>query len=95
VSIEDVESIQNRDDFEDVADNPDEPVPEWPRLAKVMAETPDLAAFSRFRDLNIKSLQYYQTELTILRKRLHVEEVNDFSEGDEENSNFLLRGQID
>ena len=42
-----------------------------------MAKNPDLAAFSRFRDLNVKSLLYYQAELTHLRKKLHDLEYKD------------------
>ena len=43
----------------------------WPQLAQFMAQTPDLAVFPRFRDLQIKSLLYYQCELKNLRKQLH------------------------
>lgn len=42
-----------------------------------MAKTPDFAAFSRFRDLNIKSLLYYQAQLTLLRKELQDKESAD------------------
>jgi hypothetical protein len=42
-----------------------------------MAKTPDFAAFPRFRDLNIKSLLYYQVELTKLRDKLRVQEYED------------------
>jgi len=80
------DEINELDDAVDLADDLDTPVPGWPRVAKLMAETPDFAAFSRFRDLNIKSLLYYQSELTILRERLHEEEWNDYREGDDENA---------
>jgi hypothetical protein len=42
-----------------------------------MAKTPDFAAFSRFRDLNIKSLLYYQVQLTLFRKELQDKESAD------------------
>ncbi|OCL11259.1 hypothetical protein AOQ84DRAFT_287605 [Glonium stellatum] len=44
-----------------------------------MSKAPDFAAFSRFRDLNIKSLLYYQAQLTTLRKKLHRQEYKDSS----------------
>jgi hypothetical protein len=52
-------------------------LPGWPQLAEVMAKTPDFAALPRFRDLNIKSLLYYQVELTKLRNKLRVQEYED------------------
>jgi len=55
----------------------DQPVLGWPRLALLMAKTPDFAALPRFRDLNLKSLLYYQVELTMLRERLHKREYRD------------------
>jgi hypothetical protein len=53
------------------------PVPGWPYVAKQMAETPDFTSFARFRDLNVKSLLYYQSQLTKLRIELHEQEWND------------------
>jgi hypothetical protein len=50
---------------------PEDAVEGWPQLAQLMADTPDFAAFPRFRDLNVKSLLYYQVELNSLRKKLH------------------------
>lgn len=50
---------------------PDDAVEGWPQLAQLMANTPDFAAFPRFRDLNVKSLLYYQCELHSLQKKLH------------------------
>lgn len=70
----DVPRIRNGKNVQKVVQRP---VPGWPSVAKVMAETPDFASFSRFRDLNIKSLLYYQTQLTRLRKQLHEQELND------------------
>jgi hypothetical protein len=49
----------------------------WPQLAEVMANTPDFAAFPRFRDLNTKSLLYYQVQLKLLGKKLHDQEIAD------------------
>jgi hypothetical protein len=48
----------------------DNTVEGWPKLAVLMAKNPDFSAFSRFSDLNVKSLLYYQVQLTLLRKRL-------------------------
>ncbi|KAL5397896.1 hypothetical protein PMIN02_001913 [Paraphaeosphaeria minitans] len=50
---------------------PKGPVEGWPQLAQLMADIPEVAAFPRFRDLNTKSLLYYQVELNSLRKKLH------------------------
>ncbi|KAF2449756.1 hypothetical protein P171DRAFT_351404 [Karstenula rhodostoma CBS 690.94] len=50
---------------------PEDAVEGWPQLAQLMADQPDFAAFPRFRDLNVKSLLYYQVELNSLRKKLH------------------------
>lgn len=58
-------------------DLPEDPVLGWPRLALLMAKTPDFAAFSRFRELNIKSLLYYQVQLKMLRNDLHKQEYVD------------------
>ncbi|KAF1962753.1 hypothetical protein CC80DRAFT_541911 [Byssothecium circinans] len=53
------------------------PVDGWPKLAQVMAKTPDFAAFPRFRELNVKSLLYYQVQLTVLQKELWKRECED------------------
>jgi hypothetical protein len=37
-----------------------------------MADNTDLQAFTAFTDLNVKSLLYYQAQLTEIRKRLHM-----------------------
>ena len=65
------------DDEYEVEEHPDDPVEGWPRVALLMAKTPDFAAFSRFRDLNVKSLLYYQAQLTRLRLKLHKQEYKD------------------
>ncbi|KAH8660977.1 hypothetical protein BGZ60DRAFT_530968 [Tricladium varicosporioides] len=63
--------IENNDQLEDG----------WPKLAEFMTKTPDFAAFSRFRDLNIKSLLYYQAQLFAIRKKLRKQEYEDFHGG--------------
>ncbi|RYP04176.1 hypothetical protein DL764_004627 [Monosporascus ibericus] len=42
----------------------------WPRVAKLIAETPEWQAFPRFRELNVKILLYYQVELDQLQADL-------------------------
>ncbi|TVY68720.1 hypothetical protein LSUE1_G007147 [Lachnellula suecica] len=61
-----------------------------------MANTPDFAAFSRFRDLNVKSLLYYQAQLTDLRLRLHEQEYEDArnTNGEEDNGRFASRADF-
>ncbi|KAJ4986323.1 hypothetical protein SVAN01_08140 [Stagonosporopsis vannaccii] len=52
--------------------------PGWPLLAKKMADVPEFAAFSRFRELNVKNLLYYQAELKVVEDQLltHEEHTN-------------------
>lgn len=65
-----------RDDvFDPVAKWP--PVAGWPRVSMFMAKKPHFASFARFSDLNVKSLLYYQAQLTSLRKQLHIQERDD------------------
>ncbi|KAF2786556.1 hypothetical protein K505DRAFT_259640 [Melanomma pulvis-pyrius CBS 109.77] len=67
-------------------------VPGWPQLAVLMAKTPDFAAFPRFRDLNIKSLLYYQVQLNLLRTQLLEKEGEDAaSDPNGERSGFAER----
>jgi hypothetical protein len=61
---------------------PKPPLAGWPQLAELMASTPDFAAFPRFRDLNIKSLLYYQVQLGLLKKKLHEQEFHDNENGE-------------
>jgi hypothetical protein len=68
--------------WHDLIQDPDRPVKGWPKVALLMAKTPEFAAFDRFRDLNTKSLLYYQTQLTLLRKKLHELEYQDHLYGD-------------
>ncbi|KAK5635368.1 hypothetical protein RRF57_011080 [Xylaria bambusicola] len=49
----------------------------WPLLAQLMFKRPDFEAFSRFQDLNVKNLLYYQVELDLLRRRLKEQERQD------------------
>lgn len=46
----------------------------WPLLAEVMSKVPEFAAFSRYRDLNVKNLLYYQAQLANLRDKILQEE---------------------
>ncbi|EHK96120.1 hypothetical protein M7I_8186 [Glarea lozoyensis 74030] len=46
-------------------------------VAKVIVDHPGLEAFEPFRDLNVKSLLYYQAELDMLRKQLRKMELKD------------------
>lgn len=64
----------------------DKPVQGWPRLAVYMSKTPYTVAFSRFGDLNVKNLLYYQAQLTRLRFELYEMEHRDFN-GDGEYDN--------
>jgi hypothetical protein len=54
------------------------PLHGWPELAQLMAQNADLQAFT---DLNVKSLLYYQVELTDLREELRKLEWTDHLEG--------------
>lgn len=59
-------------DFDtDPKDDLSRPLHGWPELAKTIEKYPDFEAFPRFRDLNIKSLLYYQCQLSQLREELH------------------------
>ena len=49
----------------------------WPVLAKLIAETPEFESFSRFRELNVKNLLYYQVELAYLERKLKKYEEED------------------
>ncbi|OCK99373.1 uncharacterized protein K441DRAFT_539637 [Cenococcum geophilum 1.58] len=74
-------SSSDEDDDVSEAPFPEDPIQGWPQLALLMAKTPDFATFSRFRDLNVKSLLYYQAQLTVLRKKLHDLEYADAGKG--------------
>jgi hypothetical protein len=61
----------DEDDERDASHDLKQPCHGWPELVKVMVESPGFEAFQAFRDLNIKSLLYYQAELVKLRRQLH------------------------
>lgn len=42
----------------------------WPRIAKLMVDKPGWESYSRFRELNVKNLLYYQVELSVLSAEL-------------------------
>lgn len=63
------------------AKDPTRPLHGWPKIAKLIADHSDFEAFQSFKDLNIKSLLYYQAELEMLRKDLHKAEWEDFRTG--------------
>jgi hypothetical protein len=69
------------DGNEDPEDDVNQPLHGWPELAKKIAENPDFEAFPLFKDLNIKSLLYYQAELDELRTELHETEWKDHRRG--------------
>jgi hypothetical protein len=60
------------------------PLPGWPAIAKLISITPGFEAFQAFRDLEVKSLLYYQAELTILRKKLQAAEYEDYRRSESE-----------
>jgi hypothetical protein len=64
----------------DVEDDLERPLHGYPKLARLIAQYPDFEAFQSFKDLNIKSLLYYQAELAELRKDLHRCEWKDYQE---------------
>lgn len=49
----------------------------WPLLAKLMANEADFEAFSRYEELNVKNLLYYQVELASIKLRLERREKSD------------------
>lgn len=63
-------------------ENLEYPVHGWPELARLMAQNADLQAFPAFTDLSVKSLLYYQAELTMLREKLHELKWKDHLHGD-------------
>ncbi|TGO44444.1 hypothetical protein BCON_0517g00020 [Botryotinia convoluta] len=72
------------DEIKDPSKDLNKPLPGWPLVSKLIAQYPDLEAFKAFRDLNIKSLLYYQAELENLRKKLHQAEYNEHRQGEQE-----------
>ncbi|RDW67556.1 hypothetical protein BP6252_08952 [Coleophoma cylindrospora] len=64
------------------------PVEGWPLLAKLMEAVPEFAMLSRFEDLNLKMLLYYQAEIKRLQGQLDLLERHDHYHGDEETKRF-------
>ncbi|KAH8660975.1 hypothetical protein BGZ60DRAFT_115900 [Tricladium varicosporioides] len=89
-----VEEDEDADLDEDELEYPKVPVKGWPQVAQLMASTPDFAAFSRFRDLNIKSLLYYQAQLTTLRQKLHEQEYDDSLLVEGHETKFAARADV-
>lgn len=42
----------------------------WPKLAHKMAVNTEFAAFSRFRDLNTRTLLFYQAQINLIRTKI-------------------------
>jgi hypothetical protein len=93
-SENDDESDDESEDEYGVKRYPEDPVEGWPGVASLMAKTPDFAAFSRFRDLNIKSLLYYQAQLTNLKRNLHKQEYKDNRSQVSPNKDFASRADF-
>jgi hypothetical protein len=49
----------------------------WPLLARLMEKNPEFEGFTRFRELNVKNLLYYQVELDYVSNLLRREELRD------------------
>jgi hypothetical protein len=79
--IDDTCRYYNEDDPRDASKNLKQPCHGWPKLVEVMVENSSFESFQAFRDLNIKSLLYYQAELVQLRKELHALEWKDHRKG--------------
>lgn len=68
-------------DERDPAGRLDEPCHGYPELAYLIVKHPGFESFQVFRDLQIKSLLYYQAQLAELRERLHKVEWDDHRSG--------------
>jgi hypothetical protein len=75
-------TIPPYDDRLDATKHPNRPIHGWPEIAKLIADTPDFEAFQSFKDLQIKSLLYYQAELALLRQKLDDVEYDDYRRGE-------------
>ena len=42
----------------------------WPRLAEIMADVPEFAAFPRYRDLNLRNLLFYKAQIDNLKLKI-------------------------
>jgi hypothetical protein len=74
----------DEDDDGDASLDLKQPCHGWPKLVDVMVEHPGFESFQAFRDLNLKSLLYYQAELVQLREELHEIEWQDHRKGGEQ-----------
>jgi len=75
-----------------VEDDLTRPVYGYPKLVKLIIDHPGFEAFQSFKDLNIKSLLYYQDELQKLRRELHKVEWTDYqNEPFEDAAQYCLR----
>jgi len=52
----------------------------WPRLARELAQNACCEAYPRFRELNVKTLLYYQVEIAKLEAELNKIELEDFAQ---------------
>ncbi|KAH8672829.1 hypothetical protein BGZ60DRAFT_557793 [Tricladium varicosporioides] len=75
-------AVDTRTPFPDCRRPEDEennPIPGWPKFSNLITTNPGLEAFPSYRDLNIKSLLYYQAELDTLREKLYKRELYDYN----------------
>ena len=84
-------STQSRNIGNDARDDINRPVPGWPQLAWLVGKYPPLESFQTFRDLNVKSLFYYQAELETIRKELHSVEWDDYRASSDDNRSAFAR----
>jgi hypothetical protein len=68
-------------EYNGVAKTPEKPCHGWPELTDHIVKNPGFESFQSFRDLNIKSLLYFQAELCSLRRQLHELEWKDHRSG--------------
>jgi mannose-6-phosphate isomerase class I len=60
----------------------------WPKLARLMIATPEFESFCRFRELNVKTLLYYQVELAQLEQKLKKVEKRDSGRRDSDEGKY-------
>ncbi|PQE03097.1 hypothetical protein CJF31_00011630 [Rutstroemia sp. NJR-2017a BVV2] len=72
----------------DYGDPHENPLLGWPSVTQLIVKHPDFEAFQIFKDLNIKSLLYYQAELEELRRRLHILEHEDPINGESPDAKY-------
>lgn len=74
-------NYDEEDDEHDASYDLKQPCHGWPELVNLMVQNPHFESYQAFRDLNIKSLLYYQAELVQLRRDLHGIEWRDHRKG--------------